>query len=476
MQKLRSALSRSCCCAPSPLGPDIHWTAANWWSRSKGLRNFVPLRSQACPQAYILRRLEHGESWEDSEDACHGKDIEREKPQAKVHPFPPLPPPCLDTSPFHKDGGSIGKGAQTAVPGASMHLGLLDGTSRARSRIVVALVREVSPCSLECLWEFRGPLKSSWTKPLQQATRGTLLRDCQKASSKPLLANSSPHEIGAKTMRFWVLRARELDADVATTDEIARGFNLGGPIPSCPEFKVKGTTVMGTSAAQARKAIINAAKGSGNEKIDLETFEATINEVERGWLDGPLDHSALGAISLVTRRFGVVQGTKARPIDNYLECGVNSTASVSDTISVRALDCISAGLAYRLDKDRESRGQGLVMKTYDLSKAYKHLPLSQEALADSFLSVFDPHTRAPKLFRQKVLPFGSRHSVHSFCRTSLGLWKIAVVVFAVQLNVYFDDFVGAEVPPLARLFDVSMQLLLKVGPCERKRRNLRIPC
>ena len=37
-----------------------------------------------------------------------------------------------------------------------------------------------------------------------------------------------------------------------------------------------------------------------------------------------------------------------------------------------------------------------------------------------------------------------------------------MVIFSMQLNVYFDDFVGAELPPLARLFDLAMQLLLQV--------------
>ena len=50
-------------------------------------------------------------------------------------------------------------------------------------KALATLVREISPCGLECLWELRGPLKSFLTKPPQQATRGTLLRDCQKASS-----------------------------------------------------------------------------------------------------------------------------------------------------------------------------------------------------------------------------------------------------------------------------------------------------
>ena len=103
---------------------------------------------------------------------------------------------------------------------------------------------------------------------------------------------------------------------MAIAEEIARGFNLGGPIPSCPEFKVKRTSAtlimddLRTNAAQARRAIINATKSLGDAHIDLETFNATMDEVERGWLDGPLDHSALGATSLVTRRFGVTQGSK----------------------------------------------------------------------------------------------------------------------------------------------------------------------
>ena len=131
-------------------------------------------------------------------------------------------------------------------------------------------------------------------------------------------------------------------SDVAIAEEIARGFNLGGPIPSC----TSATLIMDdlrTNAVQARRAIINATKSSGDATIDFENLNATMDEVERGWLDGPRDHSALGATSLVTRRFGVTQG---RPIDNYLESGVNSTASASDTISAHAPDCIAASLAH----------------------------------------------------------------------------------------------------------------------------------
>ena len=47
--------------------------------------------------------------------------------------------------------------------------------------------------------------------------------------------------------------------------------------------------------------------------------------------------------SLVTRRFGVMQNNKIRPTDNYLESGLNSTASAADTITLHSADCVAAG-------------------------------------------------------------------------------------------------------------------------------------
>ena len=100
----------------------------------------------------------------------------------------------------------------------------------------------------------------------------------------------------------------------------------------------------------------------------------------------------------------------------------------------------------------------LLLKSWDLHKAYKNLPLSGKALEDSFLSVFDPDLPGARLFHQKVLPFGSRHSVHGFCRVSLGLWKILVRLLWVHISVFFDDFVAAEIEPLAKLCDMAVSM------------------
>ena len=239
---------------------------------------------------------------------------------------------------------------------------------------------------------------------------------------------------------------------------------MGGEIPSCPEFKAKRTSAsMGLadlkqSANDIRRGIVNATRSSGNPEIDRGTYEATLGEVSRGWLTGPIPEEDLKPNSLVTRRFGVLQNNKIRPIDNYLESGLNSTASASDTITLHSADCIAAGLSHRLQHDNKCALHRLLLKSWDLHKAYKNLPLSGKALEDSFLSVFDPDLPGARLFHQKVLPFGSRHSVHGFCRVSLGLWKILVRLLWVHISVFFDDFVAAEIEPLAKLCDMAVSM------------------
>ncbi|CAE7493821.1 unnamed protein product [Symbiodinium natans] len=293
------------------------------------------------------------------------------------------------------------------------------------------------------------------------------------------LASEGMHAVGAsrtEALRQWLGRAAELDEqervyketlpkhcaktlgkkrlllfgemieaaghnDPSLVADMSKGFALGGPIPYCPEFRAKRT-----AATMA---------------VD-ETYRVTLDEVERGWLDGPLKESDLGASSLLTRRFGVVQNNKTRPIDNYLESGLNATSSSYDTITVHTADCIASGLARRLRADAKCRLHQLLLKSWDLHKAYKNLPLSLEALEDSFLCVYDPKGKCPRIFRQKVLPFGSRHSVHAFCRVSLGIWKVLVVLFLCQINVFFDDFVGVELAPLARLFDIGVCLVFRL--------------
>ena len=319
------------------------------------------------------------------------------------------------------------------------------------------------------------------------------------------LATSTAAEVGqhrVAELRKWVLRKQELrDAECAykadmpahcssilrskplllfqemlsecgfededLVGDISQGFEIKGKIPSCKAFRPKRTSAsltaedLKSSARLLRKGIINSTRGSGDARLDQATMDATRKEVERKWLWGPIPEADLSDTAVVTRRFGIWQGDKCRPIDNFKESGINATTSAVDTITVHTVDCIASGISYRLSTWRDSRSfLDLVSKTWDLNKAYKNLPLHSEAVDDAFLCVYNPDSCTPEIYGQRVLPFGARASVHGFCRTSLGLWTICTSLFWLHLNVYFDDFIGIESVSLSRIFDLCMNGVL----------------
>ena len=230
--------------------------------------------------------------------------------------------------------------------------------------------------------------------------------------------------------------------DLSLVSDMSEGFKLSGPIPKCDAFRAKRTSATLTTAAlrksamTARKGIIHSNKGSGDLELDKATFEATQAELEKGWLYGPLRESDLPDEAVVTRRFGIKQGQKTRPIDNHLESMVNATASAVDTVSLHSAEVIAAAIARRMKLLRSSKkSSSLLMKSWDLSKAYKRLPLHETSLSDAFLCVWNPNSKQTVLYGQRVLPFGARSSVHGFCRTSLGIWVIGVSLFFVHSTI-----------------------------------------
>ena len=244
--------------------------------------------------------------------------------------------------------------------------------------------------------------------------------------------------------------------DATIVADMAEGFRISGPIPLTTE-------ALRRSARVTRKGIIHSNRGSGDPELDSATYAATMAELEKGWLRGPVPESSLPSEAVVTRRFGVWQNGKCRPIDNFLEPGVNATTSACDTITVHTADCVAANIAFRMhERRRRQLPSNLVIKSWDLTKAYKNLPLHSDALSDAFLSVWNPTKKCTELFGQSVLPFGARSSVHGFCRVSLGIWIIGLVLFMLQWSVYFDDFIGVETEVLSKIYDLCVEGLFAI--------------
>ena len=251
--------------------------------------------------------------------------------------------------------------------------------------------------------------------------------------------------------------------DTTIAAEMAVGFDMVGKIPRSQVYRKKkrpatlSVSELRRCAPKTRKAIYHSCKGSGDFDMDMAVYEATRDELKRGWLHGPCAFDELPDHSTVTRRFGVKQGAKTRPIDNYTESLVNLTTSAGETITLHNVDAICAMLGFWHTLTGGGKASEVVLKTCDLHKAYKQLCVSRDALDDSYLAVWNPKTKRTEVYGQYVLPFGSCASVHAFCRSSFAIWFVGVRKFRLMWSSYFDDFVIFSKPALSKHNDFVLK-------------------
>ena len=245
--------------------------------------------------------------------------------------------------------------------------------------------------------------------------------------------------------------------DTALVSEICKGFDLLGPVPSSGVLPSKTTVATLTkedvrqSASLNRKIALDAMSRCGDPEVAREVYNATLDERDRGWVRGPIPLDQIPEHSILTRRFGVIQSStgeggeqirKVRPIDDYTQSLANLTASSCETIAPHGVDTIMAGLLLRLRQTRlRGRRPSIKLRTIDLRKAYKQLPLSLEALGDAYICIHNPDTHQAEVYQTLVLPFGARPAVQAFCRTSAALWHLGITILWLPWTVYFDDYV-----------------------------------
>ena len=120
---------------------------------------------------------------------------------------------------------------------------------------------------------------------------------------------------------------------------------------------------------------------------------------------------------------------------------MNSSVTQTKRVTVHTIDHIAIAAIVALwmrMSSKVGRNFGLRAKCWDLSDAYKQLPLSDHVFDHDAL-VFDPEKPGPRIFQQKVLPFGSIASVTSFLRLSLAVWELETEVVNITWSSYFDD-------------------------------------
>ena len=218
--------------------------------------------------------------------------------------------------------------------------------------------------------------------------------------------------------------------DMGLVEDITRGFDLTGALPRSGVFNQKFRPAsmscedLRNVSNLSRSVLLESVQSSGDKEIDLSLFSATLKEVEKGFMQGPIDKEDLPAGSTPTKRFPVKQKNKVRPIDDYKASLLNFAVAQNEGVTIHTIDHIASMIAFWMRSGSLSASDGLVAKCWDLSDAYKQVPLSDEAFhLDSYLAVYDPECSSAKIFKQCVLPFGSIASVTAFLRVSLALWK-----------------------------------------------------
>ena len=273
-----------------------------------------------------------------------------------------------------------------------------------------------------------------------------------------------------KLIMFQNLLAEAGHEDVDLVTQLARGFDLTGMLPESHVFnrKARPATIscgeLRRAADLGRAGILQSVKSSGDPDLDRDLYAATLKEVSKGFLKEVPDLMTLPQGATLTRRFGVKQKNKVRPIDDYKASFVNSSVSQTESATVHTVDHIASLIScfMRASCNREEMPT-LNAKTWDLADAYKQVPLSDEAFEmDSYLVVFCPDTSGPKVFQQSVLPFGSVASVTSFLRIAHALWRLGTKLLGLMWSSYFDDFFSVEIRDFSRHTDLVIASLFSI--------------
>ena len=118
--------------------------------------------------------------------------------------------------------------------------------------------------------------------------------------------------------------------DKAVADDMASGFHLVGhldlPAGWAPDFRPR----------QISEADLSALSQDGNQQVIREVassssfteelWQKSIEEVSKGWSEGPFSFDELPERAIISKRFAIQQGKKVRPhrrpVDSRLEFGI----------------------------------------------------------------------------------------------------------------------------------------------------------
>ena len=263
--------------------------------------------------------------------------------------------------------------------------------------------------------------------------------------------------------------------DMSVVDILTQGVELTGWEPESAIFATRWapptlTNELLDESAVWRRETLRHKVFSEDEKLAADVlWNETLDEVDRGFLQGPYDSEAqvselLGTYDWsMTPRFVLFQGEELKPriIDNFKASAVNAAFGSSSYLDLHDTDFLSCFLVFLSQLHCQGRhldvelsdGNRLLGKPHvsfqkstsmlgrgvDLSKAYKQVAVAPKSLKHSVLGV-RKSDGSWKYFLSRSLPFGAGASVFAFNKLTRAIWCILVRKFGFHASVFYDDF------------------------------------
>lgn len=135
-----------------------------------------------------------------------------------------------------------------------------------------------------------------------------------------------------------------IDMMIAGVKMTGRG-DATGQFPAEERQRTLTDEQLTRSSRWTRRMLLGKPVNFQSEQVRKEVWEGALQEVERGWMSGPLEEEEvrqwLGPLFVVSKRFGLVQSDKIRSIDDMSESLVNAAYEFTYRLDLPGVDGIA---------------------------------------------------------------------------------------------------------------------------------------
>ena len=235
--------------------------------------------------------------------------------------------------------------------------------------------------------------------------------------------------------------------DEGLFEEMKDGFRLVGDLAPSGQFQQQfkpaalGIEQLRQTAKWSQKAVVaSCRKVLQDSEIAQAVWPETLEQAseEKRWVKGPFSAAEIserhGADWVPSRRFGVRQGGKIRPVDDFSQFLINATVTCHEKIDLEGIDSICATARFFLGASSQngdwkiptenevltgrqaaswvgSNASDLYGRCLDLRQAYKQLVRHPMDSWAAILAVACPLDSQVYFFEAVALPFGAVSSV-----------------------------------------------------------------